>query len=139
MVKKVYTTGLKTTIPKIAKQMMKHKISSIIIEDKKEPVGIITERDIVTRVIATQINPAKLTAEEIMTKPVVAVLGETPLTDAIDLMKDKSIRRLVVVNDDNETIGILTVDDIGYNVERFAEDIGIEYLIMTQTIRDRRP
>ena len=139
MVKKVYTTGLKTTIPEIAKQMMKHKISSIIIEDKKEPVGIITERDIVTRVIATQINPAKLTAEEIMTKPVVAVLGETPLTDAIDLMKDKSIRRLVVVNDDNETIGILTVDDIGYNVERFAEDIGIEYLIMTQTIRDRRP
>ena len=56
-----------------------HKISSIIIEDNKEPVGINTERDIVTPVIATQINPARIAAGEIMTKPVVAIIGKNSI------------------------------------------------------------
>jgi CBS domain-containing protein len=126
-----------TKISQIAKQMKKNNISSVVIVDKNQPVGIITERDIVTRIVANDRDPSKIGVGEVMTKPVVAVLSETLLTEAIDLMKNKSIRRLVVVNSENDLSGILTVDDIGYNVEQYAEDIGLEYLILSQTIRGR--
>lgn len=138
MVKEVQTSNSTSHISQIAKQMKRNNISSVVIVDKNQPVGIITERDIVTRIVANERDPSKINVGEVMTKPVVAVLTETPLTEAIDLMKNKSIRRLVVVNNSNELAGILTVDDIGYNVEQFAEDIGLEYLILSQTIRERR-
>lgn len=72
-----------------------------------------------------------------MSKPVIAVYDATPLSEAIDLMHDKKIRRLVTVNKDDETTGILTADDIGYNIEEFATDLGLEYLIITNLIRRR--
>jgi CBS domain-containing protein len=138
MVKEVQISDSTTHISQIAKQMKRNNISSVVIVDKNQPVGIITERDIVTRIVANDGDPSKISVGEVMTKPVIAVLEETLLTEAIDLMKNKSIRRLVVVNSANDLAGILTVDDIGYNVEQFAEDIGLEYLILSQTIRERR-
>lgn len=137
MVKDVYTLKKDASVQEVAKKMKDHSIGSIVIVENKKPVGIITERDLVKRVIVENKNTKETKAEEIMSKPVIAVYDATPLSEAIDLMHDKKIRRLVAVNKDDETTGILTADDIGYNIEEFATDLGLEYLIITNLIRRR--
>lgn len=137
MVKDVYTLKKDATVQEVAKKMKAHSIGSVVIVENKKPVGIITERDLVKRVIVENKNTKETKAEEIMSKPVIAVYDATPLSEAIDLMREKKIRRLVAVNKDDETTGILTADDIGYNIEEFATDLGLEYLIITNLIRRR--
>ncbi|MFW9929562.1 MAG: CBS domain-containing protein, partial [Candidatus Thorarchaeota archaeon] len=95
-------------------------------------------RDLVKRILAEEKNPKRFIASDIMTKPVVSVLEDTSISDAIDLMKENNIRRVVILNNNNNISGILTIDDIGYNIERYAEEIGIEYFLLSRKIRERK-
>ena len=138
MVKTPVTADPETKVTEIARMMKDHTIGSVIIAEQNKPVGIMTERDIVSRVVALGLDPSTLKVSDVMSTPPVAVVDETPLIDAIDTMKKKKIRRIIVVDARDNITGILSIDDIGYNIDRFAEDIAIEYLALTQKIRDRR-
>jgi CBS domain-containing protein len=93
--------------------MKEGKVGSIIIIDQNtDPVGIITERDIVRRVISAGKDPTITKATDIMSKPLIIVEEDTHLYDVAKKMVKHKIRRLPVVNDNNTLVGIVTVTDI---------------------------
>jgi len=53
----------------------------------------------------------------------------------MELMKEYKIRRLVVVNDEDEVLGILTSDDIAFNIELISKELALEYIILSRNIR----
>jgi CBS domain-containing protein len=97
----------------ISNLMKKGKVSSIIIKDQNsEPIGIITERDIVRRVISDGKDPKITKTVDIMSKPLITVKDDTHLYDVAKKMVKHKIRRLPVVKTSNTLVGIVTVTDI---------------------------
>src|SRR5207244_5918754 len=87
-------------------------VSSNVITSKgaqKEPVGIITERDIVRRVMAENKGPFKVTVRSVMSSPLVTINPESSVKDAITLMRSKQIRRLPEVDELGQIVGIVTL------------------------------
>jgi CBS domain-containing protein len=128
MIKNPITVQPDTPVREVARLMRDKGISSVIITDENKPVGIITERDLVRRILATGLNPENLTSEQIASKPVVAVNQVMAVDDAVDIMRDKEIRRLVIVDEEDYVVGILTSDDIGYNLRRMSETLAVKYI-----------
>jgi len=101
-----------STVKELADQMNQHGRGAIIVVDSgKHPIGIITERDIVRRVVSAGRDPNKVTASDIMSKPVISVDPEMNIHNAALTMTKYKIRRLPVVRD---TIlhGIVTAGDM---------------------------
>jgi len=97
--------------------MIENDIGSVVVEDEKtkQVVGIFTERDILRRFMTNRDRFVNLTIDEVMTSPVITVTKETPLIDAIKLMKKNDIARIPVVNKEGKCVGILFWKDI-FNV-----------------------
>ena len=108
----------------ISNLMKKGKVSSIIIIDQHTiPFGIITERDIVRRVISESKDPKITKATDIMSKPLITVQEDIHLFDVTKKMVKYKIRRLPVVNDNNTLVGIVTITDIiKYYYEKNKDD-----------------
>jgi len=100
-----------TTVFEAAELMKKHKNDTILVVDGKHPVGIVTERDIVKKVVAENKNPGKTLIKEVMTTPVMIIDPYVTIDDAMKLMGKCNIRRLPVV-ENNTLIGLITQNDI---------------------------
>jgi len=87
------------------------------------PVGIVTERDIIFRVVAQNRGPFKVTLKDIMSSPIVTIHSEKSPKEALSIIKHKKINRLPVVDADGRLIGILTTQTIVQRlpVEKVAE------------------
>ena len=97
---------------KVAKLMLDNKVGCVVVTNKAgKPLGIITERDLVVRVLAAKANPTSTKAENFMTSPLVTVDPETPINDAAKRMSRLNIRRLAVLYKDN-LVGIVSSKDI---------------------------
>lgn len=94
-----------------AELMREHGIGSLVVVESGKPSGIVTERDIVTKVAAKDRRGSDVEVQEIMTTPVVAIRPEDEVVEAARIMSDRKIRRLAVVKD-GRLIGILTENDI---------------------------
>jgi sugar-specific transcriptional regulator TrmB/CBS domain-containing protein len=92
---------------KVVDAMLKNNVGSVIVVEDHTPVGIITEKDILSRVVKVNKELSRTSAKEIMSTPLVTIDSRKPLTEALETMKNKGIRRLVVTKKGNP-IGILT-------------------------------
>ncbi len=114
MVEEVVTVKKDESVQRVAGLMTERKIGSIVIVENKEPIGIVTERDLVTRILALGRDPGDITIQEIMSKPVISISKDKSISDAVHLMKERDIRRLMVTEDD-KLVGIISTKDItGY-------------------------
>ncbi len=95
----------------VSKAMAEMDIGSVIIADKDRPLGIITESDIVRRVIVGEKDTKTTTASEIMSSPIIHVEPGTGLTDAMRVMARSNIRRVAVLKN-NSLAGIITSRDL---------------------------
>ena len=105
----------------VAKMMADHDCGAIpVVGDlaTKFPVGIVTDRDIVLRAVACGRNPAMLMARDCMTAPATTISEETDLADCIDLLEERQIRRLVVVDGAGRCIGILAQADVANSASK---------------------
>lgn len=100
-----------TSVVKVADNMEKLGIGSVVITNNGEPVGIITERDLVTKVILKNEIPSDFRAGEIMSSPLVTIDSEASISDASKLMSEKRIRRLPVIEEES-LIGVISVRNI---------------------------
>ena len=100
-----------SSVANAAKLMKKNDIGSLIVVDKKRPIGIITERDILLKVIAKDFSPKSKRVKTIMSSPLITIPPNTDVADAARKMAKLKIRRLPVVVR-NELIGMLTEKDI---------------------------
>jgi len=115
MTRKVVVVPFGKTVLEVARLMKKNLIGSVIVvEDKegKHAKGIITERDIVYKILAKSEDPYKAKVEDIMSKPLRVVRPDTTIEDAAKAMRENKVKRLPVVNDANELIGVLSEGDI---------------------------
>jgi len=117
---------------KIARLMKKQGIGSLVIEDNGKPMGIVTERDLVHRVLAEGVDPHDCTAFQICSKPVIAVSIHADVDMAVDIMNDYNIRRIVVVDDKDKVVGILTTDDLSKQLRGMSEELAIKYLTISR-------
>lgn len=113
-------------IAEVAKVMRDKDVSSVVITKRgadKEPVGIITERDIIRRVMAENRGPFKVTARSLMSSPLVTVDAESSVQDAITLMRSKHIRRLPVVDEIGQIVGVVTLKSVIGNMPSHNIDL----------------
>jgi len=100
-----------TTVREVVATMNKFDIGSIIVVQGDRPVGIITERDILRRLVEPCLAPETLTARQVMTSPVQTITENASIEEAAKLMAKKRVKRLPVMND-GKLVGIITFSDI---------------------------
>lgn len=108
----VVTAHPEETVPAVAKCMAQYDVGMLVIVEANRPVGVITDRDLILRIMAKELRPEDFTARAVMTPNPICVSEHTALEDAIALMRGYHIRRLVVVNDRKELVGVLSLDDL---------------------------
>jgi CBS domain-containing protein len=102
-----------TTLDQVAKMMLQNNCGEIpIIDQSNRPIGVVTDRDIVCRVVAEGKNPAGYTVESCMSAPVVTVRPDAPLDEVISTMEDHQIRRVPVIDDAGCCLGIIAQADV---------------------------
>jgi signal-transduction protein with cAMP-binding, CBS, and nucleotidyltransferase domain len=108
---KFKTIDHKATVKEAARRMTGQKVGSLLVEKNKAIVGIVTERDIVRKVVAKGANVAKVKVEGIMSKPLLSIESTRSLHDAQDMMADKRIRHLGVTRG-GQLVGLVSVSDL---------------------------
>ena len=104
-----------TTLDQVAKMMVLNDCGEIpVVDAADQPIGVITDRDIVCRVIAEGHNPMGYTAEDYMTQPVVTVRDDTPIEEVVTTMERHQVRRVPVVDQEGCCIGIVAQADIAW-------------------------
>jgi signal-transduction protein with cAMP-binding, CBS, and nucleotidyltransferase domain len=107
----------------IAQMMVNEKVGSVIIIDKKGiPIGIVTERDIVTRVCLKDVAASRIKLEEIMSTPLISVMSYDSIDTASRIMIKNNIKRLAVLEEDNRIVGLLSVTDITRRLAKILLD-----------------
>ena len=94
-----------------AKLMKSHKIGSVFVTKHDRIVGIVTEPDIVRKIVGVEGVPYSTSVEDIMSSPVIGIDGRRPVTEAADLMERHGTRHLAVFKE-NSIVGILSVRDL---------------------------
>lgn len=108
----VITIGEDAPINQAAELMDKHRLGCIIVTSKDgKPLGIITERDLVERVLAKNIKPDQIKAKEVMTTPLITIEPDATISEAARRMNRLNIRRLGVIYK-GQLIGLLSSKDI---------------------------
>jgi len=112
MTSPVVTIGENETIYKAAQLMDKHDVGCVIVTDKeRKPVGILTERDLVSRVLAKNTLPSRIKAGKVMTTPLITIDPGETLAEAARRMSKLNVRRLGVVYKGNLE-GVISSKDI---------------------------
>jgi CBS domain-containing protein len=108
---KVLTVGPDATVARAAKLMAKRSVGSVVVVKSKKPLGILTERDLLTKVISADLKPSEISVKEIMSTPVITITPDTDIAEASRIMARNKIRRLPVVAN-GRMVGIITTSDI---------------------------
>jgi CBS domain-containing protein len=104
-----------TTLDQVAKMMIQNDCGEIpVIDTADQPIGVITDRDIVCRVVAEGKNPMGYTAESCMSQPVITVRADAPLEDVVSTMEKHQIRRVPVVDEQGCCAGIISQADVAW-------------------------
>lgn len=116
LVKEIMNTDVKTikssdTIQKAAKEMNEYRIGGLLVLDKKQLAGIITERDIMREVVALAKDVIKTKVKDVMRTDLIVIESSLSIADAAKTMLENNIKKLPVV-EGNSLIGIVTSTDI---------------------------
>jgi CBS domain-containing protein len=102
-----------TTLDQVAKMMVQNGCGEIPVLDLADrPIGVVTDRDIVCRVVAEGKNPMAYPAETCMSESVVTVRAEAPIADVVSTMEHHQVRRVPVVDEKGCLIGIISQADV---------------------------
>ena len=128
----VVTASPDAKVNEVAELMSDSNVGCVVITNDLCPVGIVTDRDIVTRVLAPGKDPKKTAISEVMTRDPVVVEDGTGLFEAMQLIRDEGVRRLPIIDGDGRLAGIITLDDI-------IRLIGQEMQYIGDVIREASP
>ena len=118
MHKGVVWVSPETPLMEIAQKMEKEDIGAMPVGEKDRLIGMVTDRDIVCRGVATGRDLSKMTARDVMTKGITSCTDESDIEEALELMEKHQIRRLPVIDGDKKMVGILSLGDISHAATR---------------------
>jgi CBS domain-containing protein len=102
------------SVASVAVLMEKKVTGSVLLEDKGEPIGIVTERDVLRKVVARNRNPMNVRAIDIASYPLIAVDPDASLEEATEKMANNNIRRILVMQG-NQVLGKVTAGAVAKN------------------------
>ena len=111
MTKKPVIVSQDLTIKECSKAMLKEKVGSVVIKENNKAIGILSEKDIVDRLVARSKDPEKTLAKDIMSTKLITISSRRDILEALQLMKLEKISKLPVV-DNGSFVGLLTTNDI---------------------------
>lgn len=114
------------TISEAAKRMKDLDIGILPVGENDRLIGMLTDRDIAIRAIAEEQDPTKTKVRDTMTSDIVFCFDDQEITDAAKAMKERQIRRLVVLNRDKRLVGICSLGDLA--VENNSQELSGEIL-----------
>lgn len=107
----VVSASPETSVPELARQMRDEGVGSVVVTNDASPTGIVTDRDLTTRVLAEE-APTDQTAQEVMSTDLCAVGPDAGFYEAAQVMNENGVRRLPVCDGNDELVGIITADDL---------------------------
>lgn len=123
------------TLDQVARMMVQNDCGEIpVIDASERPIGVVTDRDIVCRVVAEGKNPMAYTAETCMTQPVVTVKSDDPIEKVVATMEQYQIRRVPVTDEKGCCAGIVSQADVA-RAERLTEIGELVREVSQQTAR----
>jgi CBS domain-containing protein len=114
MTPRVVSLPADATVAEAAQRMRDEDIGNVLLVDDGQLVGLLTDRDIVVRVLANQLDPALTRASEVCSSGVVSVEASTSTDEAVTIMRTSAVRRLPVV-EDGQPIGVVSIGDLAVN------------------------
>jgi CBS domain-containing protein len=111
MVENVRTASLEDTVQDIASLMNKYQIGCVVIVDEEQPVGIVTERDIMKRVVSKGLVPKNLKVVDVMSEPLITASPSMAAGDAAKVMLKWNIKKLPVA-EEGRLVGVVTLTDL---------------------------
>ncbi|MEM0146235.1 MAG: CBS domain-containing protein [Conexivisphaerales archaeon] len=113
MTSPVISANAEDNIKDVSKKMVDSKIGSVIIIKNDKPLGMVTDGDIIKKVVSMDLIPSSVKASQIMTSPLITIKAESYIMDAAKLMNKFGIKRLGVTYK-NELVGVISMTDIIY-------------------------
>jgi CBS domain-containing protein len=102
-----------TSLAEVAEMMVAQDCGEIPVCDQTgKPIGVVTDRDIVCRIVAKKKNPLSLRASDCMSSPVVTIPPDASVAECVELMESYQIRRVPVVERDGSCCGIVAQADL---------------------------
>ncbi|HXX97438.1 MAG TPA: CBS domain-containing protein [Candidatus Bathyarchaeia archaeon] len=121
--KKLESVEDTTSIQEVAKKMKDRDVSSLVVVDTNgKPVGIVTERDIITKVCTNDVPTSTVISKEIMSTPLITIKGSSSTSTAAEMMIKNDVRHLLVIDSNDKPIGIITPLDLTRNQAHTADE-----------------
>lgn len=129
-----------TLIPEVAALMRKHHVGDVVVieaqSEKRVPVGIVTDRDIVIETLALQVDASSFSAGDLMSMPLATVQQDAGIVETLRLMRSHKVRRVPVVSPSGALFGIVTADDL---INLLASELSMMTdAIVDQPLREAR-
>lgn len=138
---RVFTVAPETSCVDVADEMDAHSVGCVVVVEGGKPVGIITDRDLTCRVVAADRDPEKTKAAEVMSADLATATREHDMNEVLDLMRNRGIRRLPLV-EEGEIVGLISLDDVIVKVASYLFNTNQGLLGGLQrsrrTVRNRR-
>jgi len=110
--KPMVTISADASIVNAAIAMKQNNIGNVVVVKNQQPIGILTDRDIVVKIAAADINLTDIKVSDVMSEQLFTLPAEADIAEAINAMRDKGVRRAPIVDQQNKVVGIATVDDL---------------------------
>lgn len=134
MVKNVVTIDAEKNVMEAALLMSEAGVGCLLVEERGRVKGIVTERDIVRRVVTLAVDPRKVKVKDIMSSPLIVVNPEASIEEAAKVMVLYGIRRLPVV-EEGKLVGLITATDLA----KCLAELGISELLLNAIMRRKPP
>jgi CBS domain-containing protein len=113
------------TLRQAATLMREQHVGALVVTvsraERPEAVGIVTDRDLVLEVLSRELSPADVAVGALASRNLAAVRGSASVAEAVAVMAERGVRRLLVTDDENRLVGFVSADDL---LEALAQDIG---------------
>ena len=117
------------TLQNAAEKMRNHNVGFLPVYNGGELIGVVTDRDIVVRAMAKGADPRTMLSWDLITSPAIYCFDDQSVDDAIDLMHDNQIRRLVILNRTTKQLaGVISLGDLAINVDDKMSGEVLQYI-----------
>ncbi|MGC5018795.1 CBS domain-containing protein [Micromonospora sp. DT47] len=117
MTKQVVYLSAETTLDEAARVMKEADIGDVVVTDGASLAGLLTDRDIVVRAVAERSDPSATTIGSIITREVVMIEQHSTAGEAVALMRERNIRRVLVCDNERKLVGIVSLGDLAMQLD----------------------